>query len=380
MEPGGEPNSLFAFRGLRIALRSNAPAPLRWLEEFFGPHLAPQADGSPNREVCLDIDPQRYAWLLAESGLPGARPIDAFAVDGAFERLALWRETPNGRVLHDVRAEAFLSIGADRGTIAVTAHRDHARMRILLMRVVRELAMLQALHRGDLVIHGAAAVHRGRTIVIAGQKRSGKTTMLLDRLRRTQTQYLSNDRVLVGTSEESLVYGLPTIVRIREDSFRYLPALTAPASHPPHRHYLTMRECAEGSRLIEPPTRPLPSMSPAQFCRWLGVEPRAAAPPGMLVFPRVDSSVDRFVLRDLDAGEAAARLHGSLFTAGPAGLVSEALGAGWDGKVLDRAGTFEACQRFVRLVAVCECRIGPLAFHAPGVWDAITMAGTPSLA
>jgi len=365
-------HGVFGFRGVQIAVHSNEAAPLRWLAEFLAPHLVAETAGSPRREVSLIIDPQRYVRLLAKPGGRCERQIDCFTVDGEFERLALWRDDPDGRLLHDARAQSFVWISTGHGTIDIITRIDHARMRVSLMRVVRELAMLQALHRGDLFIHGAAAACRGRAVIIAGQKRSGKTTMLLGLLRRAHVQYLSNDRLMVDpAADPPLVRGVPTIVKVRAESLRLLPSLTEPALGHPRRHYLTMQECASGSTLIEPPTRQPPSMSPAQFCRWLGVQPLAAAPLGALVFPRVDPTVERFVLRELGASEAADRIHASLFSAGPRGPVSEAFGRGWDGDFPSRDDTLEACRRLAERGAACECRIGPLAYRAPNVWDAI---------
>jgi hypothetical protein len=271
-----------------------------------------------------------------------------------------------------IEAQSFIWIGAGRGAMEIIAPSDHARMRVSLMRVVRELAMLQSLHRGDLFIHAAAAVDRGRAVIIAGQKYSGKTTMLLALLRRAQARFVSNDRVMVDLAGEvPLVRGVPTIVKVREDSLRLLPSLTGPAFDHPHRHYLTMRECTSGSALIEPAAHQPPSMSPAQFCRWLGVEPLAAAPIGALVFPRVDPTVKRFILRDLGASETADRIRASLFSAGPGGLVSEAFGPLWDSDFPGQGDTLAACGRLAEAGIACECRIGPLAFDAPGVWDAV---------
>jgi hypothetical protein len=102
---GGHHHSVLAFRGLRIAVRSNIAAPLLWLEEFLSPHLIAETDGSPQHEVSLSIDPQRHARLRAEPRTGGERPIDCFLADGRFERLALWRDAPDGRLLHDASAQ-----------------------------------------------------------------------------------------------------------------------------------------------------------------------------------------------------------------------------------------------------------------------------------
>jgi hypothetical protein len=369
---GGRHGCVLGFRGLRIDVHSNEAAPLRWLVEFLSPHLAAESASVRRRDVSLILDPSRYARLLANPGSRRAEGVDCFTADGAFEQLALWHEDADGRLLHDARAHAFVRIAARRGGIEIVAPTDHARVRISLMRVIRELAMLQSLHRGDLFIHAAAGVFRDRAVVIAGQKRAGKTTMLLDLLRRGQMQYLSNDRIMVDLSPNPpVVRGIPTIVKIRADSLRFVPSLTEPAPGDPERYYLTVQECASGSPLLEPPTRRPASKSPVQFCRWLGVEPRAAAPIGTIVFPTVDSTVARFEVRALSASQTAERIRASLFSAGPNGRVSPAFGADWDGAFPGHDATLDACRRLAEGCAAYECRIGPDAFHTPDVWESI---------
>jgi hypothetical protein len=360
---------------LPLALHSNAEAPLAWLIEFFGPSLVVDHGPTPSHDVRLTIDPDRYAHMLAAPGDSGERPIDCFALDGKFEQLALWRDEPDHMLLHDARAQSFLSIAAGYASAHLVARQDSKHTRVLLMRVVRELEMLRSLDRGDLFIHGAAAVWNGRAVTIAGHKRSGKTSMLLSLLGGSQSQYISNDRVMVDLSETSpIVRGVPTVASVRPDSLQYLPALAPPVFAGPHRHYLTLDEVATGSALLQPTRHESPPMSPAQLCRWLGVDRVAAAPHGMLVFPRVDSNVTRFVVREMGDAEAAGRVHANLFSAGPAGLVPDAFGRGWAGRVPMPHETFDACRRLARTGSAWECRIGPLAFHAPDVWMEIASA------
>lgn len=304
-----------------------------------------------------------------------ARAIDCFSLDGQFDRLPLWCETVDGRLLHHVDARVFLWVGAGHRTIQLVARRDHRRLRIMLMRVVRELATLQALHRGDLSVHAAALVHHGRAIVIAGARRSGKSSMLLGFLRNGQARYLSNDRVLLdGSAGTPIVYGMPTVANVRADSLAYLPSLAVPAIDAWQRFYLTTEECASRSPLIEPTRRALPPMNTTQICRWLGVPAQVSAPLGLLVFPRVDPAVDRFELRDVDATEAAGLLRGSLFSSGPFGHVSEAFGSGWEGRVLTEAEANDVCRHIAAGCIARECRLGPLAFHVPGVCEALMAA------
>ena len=363
---------VLGFRGLRISIRGNDPAPLRWLEEFVSPHLRQDTEAAPKREIRVVIDADRYAYMLAEGGDCRAHQIDCFTRDGQFERHTLWRDGKESRLIHLEEAQALLALPSTDGAIDLIAQADCKAVRSALMRVVRELTTLWALHRGDLFMHSAAAVHRGGALVIAGDKSAGKTTMLLHALRQPRAQFLSNDRVLVELGPQGpIARGMPTIVKVRGECLQHIPGLSEPGQEHPLRHYLTIQECVQGSDLIEPPKRCPASMSPAQFCRWLDVEAVAEAPLETVVFPRVDPTVDGFAVRPLSVSEAAGRLAASLFSPGDAGPLSEAFRLVWDDSFPSRDATYQACHKLAELCPCHECRVGPDAYQSDDVWNAI---------
>lgn len=364
----------FGFRGLGIVVRSAHRAPLDWLEEFLSPHFHEREGITVRHSVDLVIDPQRYALLLAEGAGAGGRTVDCFTLDGGFERHALWRESPGGRLIRHARAECFLSVPAGGG-VEIVARADSARLRSALMRTVRELATLQALHRGDLLVHGSAAVVGGRALLFAGQKQAGKTTMLLNALRQHGVRFLSNDRVFVELGGGGpFARGVPTIVTIRGDSLIHLPGLDRPSAENTHRYYLTMREAEQGSPLLEPPTRDPSSMSPARFCRWIGVEPVAGAALAAVVFPTVDVAVETFGITPLSPPAATGRLAAGLFPPDATASVPEAFAGFWNGAFPGRDLILQACRVLAGQVACLEARIGPAAFRTPNVWDALVAA------
>jgi len=363
---------VLGFRGLRISIRANDPAPLHWLEEFVSPHLRQDTEAVSKRGIRVVIDADRYADMLAEGDDCGAHQIDCFTMDGQFQRHTLWRDGRQGRLIHLEEARALLALPLDDGAIELIAQADGKAMRVALMRVVRELTTLWALHCGDLFMHSAAAAHRGPAVVIAGGKSAGKTTMLLHALRQPRAQFLSNDRVLVELGPQGpIARGMPTIVKVRPQCLQHIPGLSEPGQEHPLRHYLTIQECVQGSDLIEPPKRHPASMSPAQFCRWLDVEAVAEAPLGTVVFPRVDPEVDGFTVRPLSVSEAAGRLAASLFSPGDAGPLSEAFRPAWDDGFPSRNVTFQACHKLAELCPCHECRVGPDAYQSDEVWSAI---------
>lgn len=64
------------------------------------------------------------------------------------------------------------------------------------------------------VLHGAACVYNGRTIIIIGEKGAGKTTLLLNSL-KIGAEYLSDDNIIVN---ENNVFPLHTAIRVKNTS------------------------------------------------------------------------------------------------------------------------------------------------------------------
>lgn len=362
------------FRGLHIDVRGNARDATRWLDEFVTPHLHDDAATTARCELTVTVDTDRYAAIRASPGAAGHTPreVDCFTLDGSFVRLPLWAHDADGLVVHDREAGVFVAIGdADESggrRVDVLAERDTRRMRLTLMRVVRELATMQAVARGDLHVHGATVVVDGRAFVIAGGKRAGKTSMLLNALSQPGVAYLSNDRVLLErTSTGVLVRGMPTIVKVRPGSFDHLPKL------PPmgwQRPCVSIRECERGGPLADDASHRAGSMSPAQLVAWLGVAAVDAAPLAAVVLPRVDDAIDGFDVRVVDAAEAATRLEACVLGADTPAGPPEAFGSG--SRVGEPAvDVAAACAAIAADFACLDCRIGPRAFETPNVWRAI---------
>ena len=362
----------FAFRGLHIDVTCNIARPLSWLQAFLSLHLDPSLASGSALEIDLLVDPSECDSMRRRPRMPGGGAIDCFVADGRFEQLTLWQEDAAGRLLHDDRADAFLQIPPKGGPIRVLAQRDCARLRVLLMRIVRELALLQALRHGDLFLHAAAVVSSVGGVLVAGPKDAGKTTMLLDLLRSGGARFVANDRVMVDLAGPSaMARGVPTIIKVRPGSLSYLPGLTEPAFGFPHRHYLTLQECAAGSPLIEPATRQPPSLSPTQLCKWLAVTKAAGAAVELIVFPVLCPAARRWELRPLSTEQAAQRLVSNRFSGGPGGIVSPALAACLPGDSSPVDSAEQACSTLAHHASAIECRLGPDAFVAPGVWEAL---------
>ncbi len=414
-----------SYGSLRIGVRSDDPAPLRWLREFLTPAFdaadipadaASVAETAAGRLAVLDIDPARYGAVLerararageaggaavtaaaagtAEDAAAAAGEVDCFTLDGEFQRGRSWLDPDHGCVIRDGKDWAFYLTRDGSGAVTVLASADEPKARLALMRVVRELATAHALRRGCLHVHGAAVELSGRAVVFAGPRRSGKSTLLLHVLLSGSggsggsggVRYLTNDRLLVDVERDPPeARAMPTVVTLRQETLATFPGFRARLRSAGYRLGRTLaelaaRDAAGASRPLPPGegrgegaagpscphvTAPPPpaSLSPAQHCALAGVEATGATRLASIVFPSLAPDVARFEVRPLPPGEAARRLGASLLLAG----LPERSAAAFDGPeppFVREASALEAlCGALAERVPCLDVRLGPDAYE-----------------
>ncbi|HEX5136161.1 MAG TPA: hypothetical protein VFY93_04255 [Planctomycetota bacterium] len=342
------------YGGLVIAVEGPA-APLAWLREFVGAAFDdahPGAAGAPEHRVRV-----AYARPAAVRG----ETIEVFSLDGDFVRLPATRTPDRGLRLHD---EAQ-GIGYElrRGEAAIVADADGPALRLALLRVAREIATAHALRAGRLHLHAAALEVDGSVVALAGRRRSGKTTLLLHALLAGGARYVTNDRLFVDLSADPpLARGMPAIVTLRDETLARFPAFAERLAASGFARERTIAESSPGT-----PSRP--NLSPAQLRALTGAGESPGGPLRAIVLPAVDPAVPRFEIRQFAPGDAAARVRDGLFLATLPERPARAFAtdaAPRDGPALDRL-----CADLAARVPCLDVRLGPGAYRAPAVWDAI---------
>lgn len=347
---------VLGFGDTNVAVASDEPADVTWLEEFLCPWFE-ERTGDAKLEVALVRDGTAYEASLARGPLPGP-PVPAFRADGAPLVLEPWQDGTGGSVAFDRRSEAFVVASAERRSFRVVARPGARFARIVWMRIVRELALERHLALGRPVLHAAAAACAGRGIAFGGPKKSGKSSCLLHALRAPGAALVANDRVALVPSDGAwTARGMPTIVRLRAGSLELHPEVAARlrAAEPEVSNALG-EETAGQPRWPRAPGSA--GLSPAQLRALLGVPALAEARLAAIVLPRLSHEPGSFALARLDPARAADRLGGALLFATPQ---AETLCSPPDGGL---PATPVDADALTREVAWIDCRLDLGAFEA----------------
>jgi len=341
---------------LRIVAESPDRMHLDWLDEFLNPSFA--AESSRGGDYCVRLVPDTERYRQASESCFADGKVDVFVQDTSVVRLPAVRVRGHWEVF-DENYRAVYRVGDLDSPIEIIHPGTGAAVRGGLMRVVRELAMNHAWQEGDYILHAACVNLDHRGVIIAGPKGAGKTTLLVHLLGADNAQYVTNDRLLVRTQDGSAeVRGVPTIVCLREELFRFFPGLRERLMDGWYRWLLTLKEC---SAKPHPPPRPWPDgrigISPAQFCALLSRPAVESANPRTVVFPEITRRAGSVNLTPLSAEETASRLLASLFAAGH-GTIRSSLFGNQTRQPQDRRDLTEACADLARSVQGYRCELG----------------------
>ncbi len=94
----------------------------------------------------------------------------------------------------------------------------------LLLRIYRDILHHTLLQQGFLLFHGAAVTKNGRTVLIVGDKGSGKTPWMLKAL-RSGWSFVANDRVLIELHQQPRIATFPIAAMLNRLSLTQLPVL-----------------------------------------------------------------------------------------------------------------------------------------------------------
>ncbi|MBT2398268.1 hypothetical protein [Streptomyces sp. ISL-100] len=178
-----------------------------------------------------------------------------------------WRPDPTSHLPAD-----HLYARDATGRLHIVLHSGTDRGERYALRVIREVVLRCAEHRGWTAFHAAAGTVDGHGVLIAGASGAGKTTVLTALAAHRRADLIGSDRVLVTESATNVV-GVPISVRIAGGT---LSALAPNRNLPPH----SLLPTGFGA------TRKA-SCTPHDFAHAFAARVRESAPLRLVVLPRL---------------------------------------------------------------------------------------------
>ena len=339
---------------------------LEWLEEFLLPSFEIGDSAAMARQIVVVEDTTLFEAIANQVGSRETSLAECFALDSAVLRLPSWRDESGTRLVFDEKFQVAYRLQDPTwpdSEIEIVAPTQHRRLRVPLMRIVRELASAHARRTGALMLHASALTVSGRAILFAGPRRAGKTSLLVHGLGAPETRYLANDRVAATLEGGSVVaQGMPTIVTIRSSAFEHLPHLQDRLADSTLDHHCTIRECVVDGRRLRPWNDGRYGLSPAQFCDLLETGASGKTTAAALVFPTITDQPGGIEVERLRPEKAAERLPRALLGAdGPtaSNLLFDIPEAG---RLPSHAATSELARLIAENINAFECRVGLSAF------------------
>jgi hypothetical protein len=308
------------YEGPGAAVESDDASDLVWLREFLAPAFE-FGGASPTYHFILRSDP-RAVEEGRKISLTTREQVAAFILDSGVESLPCERGGHQDLMAYDRLFDAVYRKTGDT-TLVLDTRSDGPgrRARGALMRGIRERAMDHVWLTGGSFFHAAAFVVEGRAVVVAGDKESGKSSMLCAGLLGIEgAGFLGNDRLLLRKAGSALqARALPSIVSIRAGSLGVVPGLA-------ERLSVIIQDYT--GRAVSPESLTLRwTLAPSQFSSALGASLTREANVSCILFPVIDPREPAFRLRKLTEEEGSQRVLKAAFAKKALGVRSELFAA-----------------------------------------------------
>ena len=338
-----------------VRVKSADPTLLVWLREFLAPSFDFACGGQAAWDVTVEHDPVRCASLLSKGSSHEGETVECFTRDGHFLSFPLWEQRGQSRTVRDANCKLFYHVSLARKCVEILCEEANHLMRRAAARVIRELATGHCVRNGDIPIHGAAFARGGIAVLLAGPRRSGKTTQLTAELTHNRAQFIANDRVMLQRSAGgTIARGMPTVITLRGGTVELFPELARLQSDRQYHREFTLDEAQPAAI----PTDGSMKLSQAQYGDLVGCTAVASGPLKEILFPVVVDNARRTTTQDVNGDEAARLLYDSLLQsdlpARHASLFSEA-----DSDLIDNNRRRLRCHEIVQSIPCYRITVAP---------------------
>lgn len=118
------------------------------------------------------------------------------------------------------------------------------RSREELFRTIRDIYLVNLRRKGFSFFHASMVAMHSQGILFLGNKRAGKTTMMLEMARLQKFDIVANDKIAISDLAPSACLGLPVKAGIRKSLFESVKSEIAHFSSDGQRHFASMQEIA----------------------------------------------------------------------------------------------------------------------------------------
>jgi hypothetical protein len=353
-----------SFMGLNFDVLCDNSLDTQWLKDFFGGAFQFSHDEKDSKNV-FRVSLSCDSLAVAEARLMAAESRQsavAFILDSAVERLPKWVGADGTiRAYSDFYDVLYIKDEQVRVVEDSSPGVAGRRARGGLMRAIREQAMDYVWRRGSSILHGAAFVEGGKAVIIAGDKRAGKTSLLCAVLSLLpDSGFLANDRIALSShGGELIARPVPTIISLRAGSLEVVPGLAARTA--------AIVSDYNGTPLPTHQNLQRMAMTTAQFASIMESTVCASAPVRSIVFPLIDPGQETFSLRKLDSEQSQRRILNAVFA-------RDHLGAQTEFFANSRFGTYPSSEvilsrldKATKDITCFELRMGPRLYTRPEI-------------
>lgn len=310
-------NTPRAFRYTRneTLVATETSAQLDWLRDCLVPHFREEPAIDGDWRVAFSTNPVRFREIMSRRRHRHEEALPFFALDSRLVSLPRWNADDADETLaFDDEFDVFFSVRRDRHEVEVLAREPRPWARVALLRVVRELAMEEAVEGGGVFLHAAAFERDGVVYAVAGPKHAGKTSLLIHALTSGEARFVANDRVLLEHSTDGYtVRGMPTLVNVRAGTRRFFDGFFAPHGFGPDSGCLTRDERDVERRPGAARRDEALILNPRQFTDALGTTASTGGRLGAILFPGVSAAADGCEIDELPSTAARECLASVLF-------------------------------------------------------------------
>jgi HprK-related kinase B len=217
---------MLALEECRLRIRSNSPELIHQLGDYF--------DFVRADDDVADIEVIAIDSAVLDTGIDF---IDWAREPGKTGRKDACYDLPDARLVHKVRT-GMLFLQSESLRIAAGPCRQYDNQ---VINFINSQYMNWLQQRDWLICHAAALCSGSRGVVMAGFSGGGKSTLMLHMLERDRTAFLSNDRVFIRRTDDSLqMRGIAKLPRINPGTLLNNPRLHMLATPQQLQHWDSM--------------------------------------------------------------------------------------------------------------------------------------------